>query len=274
LGKAGSNESAPVFCEWRWYYHLPSLALWGLIGLALVVPRENRSPQAWLILIPLLLVIGLWQMPVRLLSLSPSTADPFGFVVTSMAMAWTVVWLLGYPLGKGRRLAAFFWMLGTMMVVGVWAGLGEYGFSSNLILLVPFGMCSLGLLGSMELARRFCRKKDRPGVFMAWLLLGMGLVLGVSMVLFVVVMAIAMLEPMMLLVGLISGAFASVFLTIILYLGNLPYMVLAFKSSFYRERFRSTFGLETQSAGSPFATPVAATSAGTPEDLYDAAGQP
>jgi len=278
-GTAGLNAASPVYCEWRWYYHVPSLALWGLIALALVVPKENRKPQAWLILIPLFLVMALWQMPARLFSLPPSAANPVGFMVNSVAMAWTVVWLLGRRLGSRRRIAAFFWMLGVMTVVGLWAYVGEYGTaisSDMLVMLIPYGVCALALLSSMALARLFCRKTDRPGPFMAWLFIWMGFGSMAGMLLFAVIMTIASFNIFMLLMVLISAAFAALFLTVLLYLGNLPFMLLAFKSPFYRERFRSTFGLEPKSSHSPFAEPSLATPATpttVPEDVYDPAGR-
>jgi len=265
VGNVGPGKAPPVFCEWRWYYHLPSLSLWGLVALALVVPKENRKPQAWLILIPLFLVMALWQMPVRLLSLPPSAANPLGFMVNSVAMAWTVVWLLGHRLGSRHRVAAFFWMLGVMLVIGLWAYVGEYGtrLTSEMLMLIPYGVCALGLLSSMALARLFCRKTDRPGPFMGWLFLWMGLVSTAGMLLFAVVMTIAAFNIFMLLMVLISAAIAGLFLTVILYLGNLPFMLLAFKNPFYRERFQCTFGLEPKSGQSPFAAPVPATPATT-----------
>lgn len=276
MGKAGLNAASPAYCDWRWYYHVPSLALWGLIGLALVVPKENRTPQAWLILIPLFLVMVLWQMPARLFSLPPSAANPLGFMVNSVAMAWTVVWLLGGRLGNRRPRASFWKMFVAMSVVGAWAYVGEYGTaisSDVLVLLIPYGVCALALLSSMALARLFCRKTDRPGPFMAWLFLWMGFMSMAGMLLFAVIMTLATFNVFMLLMFLISAAFASLFLTVILYLGNLPFMILAFKSPFYRERFRSTFGLEPKSGQSPFADPLPITPATVPEGAYEAASR-
>jgi len=240
------------------------------------VPKENRNPQAWLILIPLLLVMGLWHMPARLFSLPPSAANPFGFMVNSLAMAWTVVWLLGRRLGNRRPRAAFWRMFIAMTAVGVWALVGEYGTAiapEMLVMLIPYGVCALALLSSMALARLFCRKTDRPGPFMAWLFLWMGLVSMAGMLPLAVVMVIATFDISLLLMALISVTISALFLTVVLYLGNLPFMILAFKSPFYRERFRSTFGLEPKSGRSPFAESALATPATMPEDVYEAAGR-
>jgi len=273
LGKAGSHESPPVFCEWRWYYHLPSLALWGLIALALIVPKENRHPQAWLILIPIFLVMMLWQMPLRLFPLSPSTANPSGFRVNSLAMAWAVVWLLGHRLRSRRPRATFWRMFIAMMVVGVLAYVGEYGTeptSNMLVLLIPYGVLALALLLPMALARLCCRKRDRPGPFMAWLFLWMAFVPGAGMLLCVTIMAIAQppeLGMFLPVIFLVQAAIMALFLTVILYLFNLPFMLLAFKSPFYRERFQITFGLEAKSGQSPFGEPVPVTPATTEESV-------
>lgn len=262
MGKAGSSESAPVFCEWRWYYHLPSMALWGPIVLALVVPKENRCRRAWLILIPLFLVMAIWQMPARLFSLPLSAANPLGFFVNSLAVAWTVVWLLGRRLGSQRPFDAFFWMLGAMMLVGFWAYTAEYGTRlapQMIVVLIPYAFCSVTLLLSMELARILCRKTDRPGPFMAWLFFCMGFLSGTAMLLLAILLAMVQLamtthfDTSMLMFLVLQTAVVALFLAIVLYLGNLPFLLLAFKSSFYRERFRSTFGLEPKGGRSPFA---------------------
>ena len=57
IGGFGTSISQPVVFHWRWYYHLPTLPLWGLIALLLLVPKANSPREAWLILVPLGLVL-------------------------------------------------------------------------------------------------------------------------------------------------------------------------------------------------------------------------
>jgi hypothetical protein len=88
-----------------------------------------------------------------------------------------------------------------------------------------------------------------------------------GMLLFAVIMTIAAFNIFMLLMVLFSAAIMALFLTVILYLGNLPFMLLAFKSPFYRERFQCTFGLQPKRGQNPFAAPVPVTPATTEEPV-------
>jgi hypothetical protein len=259
----GANRSEPVSCTWQWWYHLPRLSLWVIVGLALVLPRANRTWQAWLILIPVLLVLMLWRMPLRLVSAPASSAASFGAFVVSLTVAWTVVWLLGHRLARRRRMAGFFLALGVMLALGIWAYMGEYGFALDMEMLrwaLLFGGCALTLLTATGLARLSCRRKYVPGRFMAWLFLWMLVVSGAVMLLFVLLFVGIMIvtdfrefDPFLLVTVFVSVAFMSVFLAFGLYLFNLPFMILAFKNPFYRGRLRLVFGLRrgTKAAARP-----------------------
>ena len=273
LGKLGPSQGKPVGVTWRWWYHLPYLALWMILGLALIVPKANRHRQAWLILIPFFLVLALWQMPVRLISMPSSSAGFFGVLAMSLAMAWTVVWLLGHRLARGGRPASFFLTLILMLAIGLWAHVGDYGFELDSVMLqsaIFFGIFALALLIAMGLARRCCRRQYRPGLFMVWLVLWMLLVPVALMTLVAGIMVITVsrqFNPVMLLGVLFAAAFTSGFLAAGLYLFNLPFMILAFKSSFYRERLQTVFGLQPVAKEAPGVSPFAV---GPPEEADDA----
>ena len=87
LGVLGRSESEPVFFRWRWHYYFPSLPLWGVLALLLVLLPENRKRQAWLMLIPPLCVAALWQGVG--LAFGPSEGlESFGYFWTSLTIAW------------------------------------------------------------------------------------------------------------------------------------------------------------------------------------------
>ncbi len=81
LGKLGRNESAPTIVNWRWYYHLPNLAVWLVAVTALVVTKVSNTRRDWLVVIALVLSFVLWQM------------EGFGVLVAILALAWIVVWM-------------------------------------------------------------------------------------------------------------------------------------------------------------------------------------
>jgi hypothetical protein len=215
-------------------------------------------------------------MPARLLSMPASATNLLGFLATSLAIAWTLVWLLGDRVARGNRLASFVLSLVLMLMTGVWAHMGDYGFVLDPRALqsaigsgICFGACALTLLLAMGLARLSCRKQYRPGRFMAWLALWMFVVPAALMLPFAVLMmvAIAAFDPDgMLMVPVMMGT-ASGFLAVTLYLLNLPFMILAFKSPFYRERLQTVFGLRPVTEEAPGVCPFRAGPAGEPDDV-------
>ena len=249
LGELGPMESQPALVQWQWYYNVPALALWGLIFLLLVVPKANRCRQAWLILIPLGLVLLVWQMPVRLIGTRSESAERFGFLVVSGAMAWSVVWLLGHWVGTGSRVLTFSLALAVMLVMGTVSHVSHFGIedSGDLApLLISYGLCVLFLLLAMMLASFSCRHDYYPARFLRWLAVWLGAVL-VALGLVWTVLALSLgpkPRPEDVVQILAIMAVVPAVLGGTLYLINLPFLILAFKSPFYRERFLKTFCLE------------------------------
>ncbi len=103
----GAGISQPVCIQRRWHHRVPSLPLWTLLLLLLVVPKANRHRQAWLILVPLGLVLIVWRMAATLLGLPDEDVETLGFLVVTGAMAWSMVWLLGHWLGRSRARRLF-----------------------------------------------------------------------------------------------------------------------------------------------------------------------
>ena len=105
IGDLGTRESSSAVVHWRWYYHFPSLGLWAVLVALLVLVKANRRGQAWLILLPVLVVALGGSMLARLLSLPPEDAELFGGVLVALAASWAAIWLLA-PWLAGRSVAA------------------------------------------------------------------------------------------------------------------------------------------------------------------------
>ena len=88
------------------YYRFPSVPLWVLTFFLLVLPRVNRKPQAWLILIPLGVAMIAREVLVRTMFLPASSEVTFDFFVVTGAVSWAAVWLLGHWLAACRRIPA------------------------------------------------------------------------------------------------------------------------------------------------------------------------
>jgi len=204
-----------------------------------------------LIFIPLGLVLLVWRMPLTLLGVSDASTERIGFLAVSVTMAWTMVWLLGHWLKCSHRIATFFLILGPMVTASL---LSYYSHAKNIDWnsITGYGFCVLVLLLAMMFNSHFCRKRCTPRQFLGWLILWNGLVAWLVMLTFFVALTATMLviHPNsqlhvweLMASAAIIPAVESLTLGSSLYLLNLPFLILAFKSPFYRERFESLFGV-------------------------------
>ncbi len=252
MGKSGTRAGPPTVFPWRWYYHLASVAFWALVILPLVLIKENRRFQAWAILIPLLVIVVVCQMLANL-STSPSDgAEGLQTFVVTLATAWAAVWLVGFRVASRHRRLTLPAAVFVMLVVGLLSYLCD-GRVLNLENVGPpiyYIFSALALLLPLSLSGRCCRKVYSPQRFMLWLWLwmpltmagvlalgagGLFLFLGVSKGL----LGLAHILIMVPVAALMGGLYG-----VLLYLLNLPFMLLAFRSPFYHERFCKVFGLQ------------------------------
>ena len=112
---------------------------------------------------------------------------------------------------------------------------------------IYYVLLTLALTLPLWLSSWCCRRLYRPVRFMLWLLLWTPLVLAGTLVLFIGGMVVfSSTSPQALrhalsvlpMVAMLGGMYGG-----ILYLINLPFMVLMFRNSLYRERFLAIFGL-------------------------------
>ena len=247
------RDGPPVVFHWRWYYHLVSIAFWALILLPALLVKENRRWQAWAILIPLLVIVVICQMLANLGTSQGGAVDEFWSFVVTLAAAWAAVWLVGFWFAGLRPRLAFAAAVAVMLAVGLLSYLCD-GRALKLESLAPLSIYylffALALMLPMSLSSRCCRKVYAPRRFMLWLLLWTPLMLAGIMLLFVggmtVFMSVAtrslgmthilIIVPVTVVMGGVYG--------VGLYLLNLPFMLLVFRNSFYRERFCKVFGLQ------------------------------
>ena len=249
VGSLGAKEGPSVVFHWRWYYHFPALPLWALILLLLIVPKTNRDRRAWLILIPLAVVLLVWRMPFRLLAASDATTETFGFFIITGTMAWSMVWLLGDWLAVRNRIVTFAVIFVLMLAVGLLSYYSYYGITeSALSMMIGYGMCIAVLLLGMTLTGRSCHKRFSRGRFFGWLAVwncaaALGLVVVYDIFL---MLTIGAFQLHFFIVFTITMIIAMLNLGGVLYLANLPFLILAFKSPFYGERLERLFHVERE----------------------------
>jgi hypothetical protein len=259
--KAVISAPAIVFA-WQWYYHLPSLAFWVLALVPLVLVKENRRPQAWSIVAVLLAMVLAGRMILNLFSASPATVESFGTAVGTLATAWTIVWLLG-PWFRGW---VFIPGLALMLAIDALSCLGNFGgqWPEASGQFIAYAMASLALLLPMSLASRLCRCEYPTGWFKGLTLLWSAALGAGGMLVVMAIPALAAGNPgmwvFMVIGALIGGSIAGV----LIYLVNLPFLILATAVPFYRQRFLCMWGFRQPHPGTQPASELPATEATTP----------
>lgn len=269
IGNLGPRDSSPTSIAWRWYYHVPSLGLWGLLVLLLVVVKANRGVQAGLIALPVLAVALVWSLLARLLFLSAESAESFGGFLVALAGAWAAVWLLAPWLARRRLAVSLALALAAMLVAGGVYYFSVYGWEAA-DELTPWGVLHvagvLTLLLATTLAAYHCRHGYQPRRFMAWLLLWMVLVPVFSIPLATLGSALFWADGLeefvtIFVMALIGSLIGGGLLGLMFYLLNLPFLVLALRNPFFAARFQSVLRLTPAAAGpagtaSPAQTPA------------------
>ena len=236
--------------EWKWYYSVPSLALWAVLVLAIVLVKANRNRHALLIFVPLLITSLLWSIFKKAMSFPSAQAEMFNMIFYSLTVGIAILWLFGHWLGNRNRFVTFLLALAIMVVVGL-AGAISYGrleFSQQSVgALFLLAILVFPMLLGFVLTGWWCRKSYRRVSFMLWLAVwtvtaNLVSMLVVSSIVFSVQRVSVPISTVLFLVlvqGLILGAF--------LYVVVLPYMILALRSSFFRERFFACLHLKSMS---------------------------
>ena len=250
IGELDPKESDAAVCEWKWYYGASALALWAVLVLAIVLVKANRNPQALFVLAPLAVEIAVWSVVKKIIPvpyLSTGTQ-----AVYSLLVGVTILWLLSHWLGNRNRFVAFLLALVIMAVAGA-AGAISYTEYSGETLSSTIGCAILALmmLFAFVLTGWWCRKRYSSLRFILWLgvwnavvflgtftvvLVGTGILRGIPewwSELWFVMMSIVLIQAL-----IVGGC---------VYAIVLPFMILALRSSFYRQRFYACLRLKSMS---------------------------
>ncbi len=243
-----------MFFHWPWYWHLSRLGPWALLALAIAVPKRNRDRRALLIFVPLAILSLLWPVATWRVNLPSESLDRFNLLFESLVVGLALLWLhadrlrghqgwVRAPLGLGLMLLA-----GLVAFVSAGRVLRD---PMTIALPIFVGVLGAILLMALALARRLTRGRYAPLSFMGWLAVGSLLFTAVSAALLAGVPQLLLSGESMDLRILLWQGLAGLALGLCLYVINLPYMLLMFRSSFFRQRFRVWLGVESSGTASP-----------------------
>ena len=223
-----------------------------VLAAVFVLVKANRNRRALLILIPLLILSLLWIGFKKVMSFPTSSEMIFDQIVYSLIVGIAVVFLLGHKLGGRNRFVTFLLASGVMAGVLAVCAISNFGieFSREMLgAVIYFISLALPMLLSVVLAGWRCRKRYSSLHFMLWLavciwVVSVTFVLAYFVIFMVIMSDIGLSVSKLTIIILMSSLVISVFSYVIL----LPYMILAFRSSFFRERFFACMGLHSMAA--------------------------
>jgi hypothetical protein len=224
--------------------------LWAVLVLTFVLVKANRSRRALLILIPLLILSLLWLGFKKVMAIPTSAEVIFDPTIYSLIVSIAVVFLLGHKFGGRNRFVTFLLTLGVMAAVLTISFISNFGtefFRESLAVVIIFALLALPMLLGVVLTGWRCRKRYSSLRFMLWLAVWVLVVSATFMLTYLGIMVISSG------IGISSGQLTIMFLTYSLvisvfsYVILLPYMILAFRSGFFRERLYALLHLESMS---------------------------
>jgi len=258
IGSLGIKEGTATIYPWKWYYSMPALGLWIVLALAILLVRDNRDPHVLLIFIPIFLVRLLWTRFQPILGAPSDVLEVFRTLIDAFVIGIAVLWLLAYKLGNRNRFISL--LLAMVVLAGVtvvavvsyqvWAPFVDY----ELVTFQSLGIATMLLI--FVLAGWRCRKRYGPWRFMLWLALWT-IVISLLAVIAYFLIAEARSEPVKKLIRQMPQVLlVAMIFAVCIYMLNLPFMILAFVTSFFRERFYAYFHLKSMPISSTSGTKI------------------
>lgn len=251
IGDLGPKYGEATTYQWKLHYSIPSLMLWVILLGVIVLPKSNRNGNVLYILISLVIVKISWEILLKFANMNYGDAIEFGLIFDSIVVGVTVLWLTAMSLIKYKGHIRFLLSFVIMLIVGA-INLLSYSIDLSrefLAFMTFFFFIALTMLTAIALSRRFCRGEYRPVRFMLWLALWVIVCSMLNIFGFIVVMSIIFSSwPEFSAQAIFAFALATLVICLFLYLLNLPYMILGFVNSFFRERFCACLNLKSKPA--------------------------
>ena len=254
IGSLGIKKGTATIYPWKWYYSAPALGSWIVLALVILLVRDNRDPRVLLIFIPIFLIRLLWSLFLPILGVPSSVLVVFGMLVDALVAGIAVLWLLAYKLGNRNRFVSFLLALIVLVAATIVAIMSYQAWLSG----VDFEILVVQALGIVTMLLVFvlagwrCRKRYGPWRFMLWLALWTMVISLVGMSTFFLISVRP--SGIELIQQIPEVLVACLIFAICIYMLNLPFMILAFVTPFFRERFYAYFHLKSMPISSPSGT--------------------
>jgi hypothetical protein len=250
----GETDGAPIEVEWAPPSKVPSLLPW-IVLLALLALKRNRTPDAWYVLAPVILIVGLDASR----NLLANMMDPDGldmFLVTGriMILSLAAMWLLLPWLKSAHPIITLSKTIPLLSVVSIMMAFGGRGrhemFGTEfLLLLLLSGMLGVALPLVLMLSGWRCKHRYSPWRFLVWTTIWSFAGAALVLIPLAVIAIISSSSPPFLELLAALGICTAVIIGLLL-----PFLILSFVNAFHRDRFRSW--LRSEAPDAPPVVPV------------------
>ena len=239
LGALGAKDGLPVEYNWVLPSVAPLLLPW-LVILGLLALKPNRRAAAWLIWLPLGVVMTLTLLPPAL----PSGTDFFLDAIAALAFGLAAVWLLSNYLRQAHRLVTFLCVLLALAAFSALAFVARQGLNWEIEMLqigIVVGVGALASAIALCVAGWICHKGFRPLGIYPWLFVSL------------TVAWLLVAAPFFIMASITSGGqipWSEFFIPILsVAAGNflllLPFLILSSANAFFRERLKALLNVKS-----------------------------
>ena len=214
------------------------------LTLAFVALKENRTPKAAWILVPVVLLATVFSAVMNILKMTSGSTVQFNVIFTIMVLGFSLIWLLAERIGNRNRFVTF--LLATLIYYGfLGVNLLSNGFSKHIILIVALAAVSIpAIILAFVFAALYFKNSFNTARYIIYI--GAAL-FGVSLTIFAIIFSIFyptfISEINRWIVELLTVSFFS---SLIYYVGLLPFLILLFSNIFWRKRFEAVLGIQTK----------------------------
>lgn len=241
----GTQENEEVNYDWKYYYYVIGYLPWLSIILAIGILKDNHKSETWYILIPLLILNFFWMLFKQLSGTNSSNEVEFDVIFYSTLIGLSFLWLISHKLSKLSGSMRFVLSLIFMILIlsaGIFSSLSPFSKTAGQVSLFAVFII-IALLAGLACAGKLCKRKYNPIAFTLWLVICMPVLSIISMFLFFVIGSAVTNSDVRAQV-LIEVAVVGFIIGLLLFVINLPFLILGFAIPFYRERLCGCLGLK------------------------------
>lgn len=238
LGGLGAKEGAPVTYDWSASNLMP-LALPWLAVLLLLGLKPNRGLQSWWIWVPLACLEAVGNTPTTGIEFLASVLDPLLEIIGALGFGLAAVWLLSTYLQRTHPFLTFLGLLFTLAGVSVSTFLVRQGSDIISIETLEIGIliaaCVLVISVGLALAALLCRGRYSPFLLLVGLIVSLLAVwlMAIAPFFFFALMAVGAAAGVAMLISSVLVMAGISFVVV------LPFLVLSFANTFFRNRFKN-----------------------------------